>query len=224
MTNNRILIVTQTDKRHSHKSAKDADLTRSRWSPPKHSLRKQRPFVTSLVKQQRLRFRWTDTSYDKLPWELMWLDKQTAWNPSLLHSLRHVHQNVPSRWQREFSHCLTNQTLKMKGNPNQTNGFLLMTADKEKVTIYGVKRINQPRLLYQSSPRVAKSKDLALQVFFTAHLILEKRKICTTLASNRPCRWRLRRLADMVSFLTFYWLFSGVSRSLNCSSLGARKV
>lgn len=114
----------------------------------------------------------------------------------------------------------------MKRNPNQTNGFLLLTADKEKVTIYGVKGINKPRLLYQSStlPRVAKSKDLALQVFFTAHLILEKRKICTTLASNRPCRWRLRRLADMVSFLTFYWLFSGVSRSLNCSSRGARKV
>ena len=39
----------------------------------------------------------------------------------------------------------------MKRNPNQTNGFLLLTADEEKVTIYGVKGINKPRLLYQSS-------------------------------------------------------------------------
>lgn len=110
----------------------------------------------------------------------------------------------PSRWQREFSHCSTNQTLKMKGNPIQTSGFLLMTADrdKEKVTIYEGKGINKPRVLYRSSPRVAKSKNLALQVFFTAHLILEKRKICTTLASNRSCRRGLRKLADMEAFLT----------------------
>ena len=87
--------MTQTDKtlEHSHKSEKDTDFTRSKWSPPKHSLRKQRPFVTSLIKWQRLRWQsplWTDTSYDKLPWELAWMDRQTAWNPSLFHWLPHV--------------------------------------------------------------------------------------------------------------------------------------
>lgn len=140
---------------------------------------------------------WTDTSYDKLT--RVGMNGQVNCLESQSFPL------AATRRQMAENFLTVQQTKLSKWKPIQTSGFLLMTADrdKEKVTIYEGKGINKPRVLYRSSPRVAKkSPRIWPYKYFTAHLILEKRKICTTLASNRSCRRGLRKLADMEAFLT----------------------